>query len=101
MDLAHSMFVRAGFRYCQWSACHHQMSLRAGTGFDNSKLVLPHRFLAIYVLSQSRACRVASKPVPATFLAPACADSREPRWRGNGGQVVVEVLSEDMVCDPR
>lgn len=47
-------FRRRELRYWQCKACRHQVSLRAGTMMENSKLPLTTWYLAIYLMTQSK-----------------------------------------------
>src|SRR5450432_590649 len=50
----HSGFIRAGRRYWQCAACHHQCSAISGTIFESTKLPLTRWFLAMHLLTQSK-----------------------------------------------
>ena len=50
-----SRFRRAGPVYCQCRACRHQTVLTSGTVFDGSKLPLTTWFLAMHLLTGSKA----------------------------------------------
>lgn len=47
-------FRRRELRYWQCKACRYQVSLRAGTMMENSKLPLTTWYLAIYLMTQSK-----------------------------------------------
>lgn len=47
-------FWHRGRTHWQCAACHRQTSLRAGTVFDHTRLPLTTRFLALYLLTQSK-----------------------------------------------
>ena len=49
-----AVFVRAGRRYWQCSACRHQCSVISGTVFEATKLPLTRWFLAMHLLTQAK-----------------------------------------------
>ncbi|CAB1368286.1 transposase [Denitratisoma oestradiolicum] len=53
-DTRHSRFERGGKRLWQCHRCRHQVSVTAGTIFENTKLPLTKWFLAMFFMTQSK-----------------------------------------------
>jgi len=53
-DGRHTVFERDGHRLWQCQRCRHQVSLTAGTIFENTKLPLTTWYLAMYLMTQAK-----------------------------------------------
>ena len=53
-DARHSCFERGGQRLWQCHRCRHQVSVTAGTIFENTKLPLTKWFMAMFFITQSK-----------------------------------------------